>query len=206
MAQTKRTTKIAEKTNVSDPRDRCQTPAYALDPLRPYLPAAATIWEPSAGEGSLVRTLTHIGHTVIGSDLLTGQNFFKWKPTEPWDLIVTNPPYSVKYDYLARCYGLGKPFALLVPVETIGAGRAQKLFRDFGGPELLLLDKRVNFKMPYQGFEGSGANFPVLWLCHQLLPASICFGSIVYRADEQLAMALPVADSTHGERQMGLGL
>ena len=38
----------------SDPRDRCYTPAYAIDPLLPCLPSGG-IWESAAGSGSLVR-------------------------------------------------------------------------------------------------------------------------------------------------------
>jgi hypothetical protein len=161
--------------------DRCQTPAYALDPLLPYLNRESVVWEPAAGEGYLVAALRDAGLEVVSSDIETGENFFDYAPAEPWDVLVTNPPYGsgIKYDWLERCYELGKPFALLVPVEMIGAGTAQRLMNKYGA-EILLLDHRVNFKMPNKGWKGT-AQFPVLWLCHNILPHWIIYGHIEYR-------------------------
>ena len=142
--------------------DACQTPPYAIDPLLPYLDTHWTIWEPAQGERLLVEALYDSGfNDVVGSDLLTGQNFFEFEPPQ-WDALVTNPPFSLKYKWLERCYQLGKPFALLLPVETLGAKTAQDLFRQFG-LNMIFMDKRVNFKMPNKGWEGGGAQFPVAW-------------------------------------------
>lgn len=156
--------------------DACQTPSYAIDPLLPYLNPDWLIWEPASGEGLLVEALYNSGfESVLVSDLLTGQNFFDYDPGN-WDCLITNPPYSIKYPWLERCYTLGKPFALLVPVETLGAKTAQALLKEHGF-EIMLLDQRVDFGMPNKGFEGS-AQFPVLWLCWNILPQQIMFGSI----------------------------
>lgn len=142
--------------------DACQTPAYALDPLLPYLRPEWVVWEPAAGEGMLVGGLYDSGFkTVVTSDILTGQNFFDYEP-ERWDCLITNPPYSIKYKWLERCYALNKPFALLLPVETLGAKSAQIHFREHG-IEVIFLDRRINFKMPNIGWEGSAAQFPVAW-------------------------------------------
>jgi len=146
--------------------DACQTPAYALQPLFPYLPLDWTVWEPAAGEGYIVRTLADQGYKVTGSDLLTGKNFFSYAPMTDIDCIVTNPPYSIKYRWIAHCYALNLPFALLMPVETLGASSAQVLFAKHG-IEIIFLNRRVNFKMPNKGFGGS-AQFPVAWFTHGL--------------------------------------
>ncbi|MFA5377850.1 MAG: hypothetical protein WC455_19020 [Dehalococcoidia bacterium] len=142
--------------------DLCQTPAYALGPLLPYLSPKWTIWEPAQGEGLMVEALRDGGvANVIGSDLQEDQNFFDTQPDQ-WDCLVTNPPYSIKYKWLERCYELGKPFALLIPVETLGAKTAQVLFREHG-VEVIFMDRRINFKMPLIGWDGSAAQFPVAW-------------------------------------------
>lgn len=141
--------------------DACQTPAWAIDPLLPHLPMEWMIWEPAAGEGILVEAFYDASRQVTGSDLLTGENFFGYQPAS-WDCIVTNPPYSIKYLWLKYCYELGRPFALLLPVETLGAKAAQELF-DKHGVEVIFLDRRVNFKMPNKGWDGGGAQFPVAW-------------------------------------------
>lgn len=171
--------------HASDPRDRCYTPAYALDPLLPYLPAGA-VWEPAAGAGHLVRALESAGRTVIASEITRGENYFTYAPAAPWVVQVTNPPYSSKYHWIERAYALGRPWALLMPLETLGVWSGQCHFRKHG-VEVLLLNKRVNFYMPNMGLSGGGANFPVAWFCWRVLPAPIVYGDIVPRADGQLS-------------------
>jgi hypothetical protein len=168
----------------SDPRDRCYTPAYALDPLLPYLPPGAVVWESAAGDGHLVRALESAGRTVYASELTQGHNFYTHAPPVSWGVQVTNPPYSTKYQWIEHSYRLGRPWALLMPLETLGAWSAQRHFRAHG-VEVLVLNKRVNFYMPNMGLDGGGANFPVAWFCWKLLPAPMVWGEIVPRADSQ---------------------
>jgi hypothetical protein len=159
--------------------DDFQTPPEALTPLLPYLPKGWTIWEPAAGKGYLASALRGAGYRVIASDILTGQDFLRWQPAEPWDAIVTNPPYSLRREFIARCYALGRPWAMLMTLTTL-EGRRQELFRRHG-VELLLLDRRVNFETP--NGTGSGAWFPVAWFCWRLLPDRICYGRLEKRCD-----------------------
>lgn len=185
----------ASDTQESKGFDRCNTPAYAVDPLLPYIRRDWIVWEPAAGTGNIVNTLAPYVTGIIGTDIhgdyaAPPHNFFDYQP-RVFDAIVTNPPYSIKFDWLERCYGLGRPFALLVPVETIGAQSAQRQMERYGA-ELLLLNRRVNFEMPNKGWEGSAAQFPVLWLCWQILPIPIVYGKIVQRHQAQRAMDLLV--------------
>jgi len=165
----KRDSKVTRAANEYEPQgyDACQTPAYAIDPLLPHLTNFLTIWEPAAGEGLLVEALYDSELSanpmgVIASDILTGQNFFDYEPEHAWDCIVTNPPFSLKFKWLERCYQLGKPFALLLPVETLAAATAQKMFAEYG-IEVIFMNKRINFKMPNKGWDGAGAQFGVAW-------------------------------------------
>ncbi len=147
--------------------DACQTPAYAVGPLLPFLKPEWTLWESAAGEGLLAAAMRKGGFTVLETDILTGQNFFQTMPPYGVDAQVTNPPYSVKFHWLARSYQLNIPFALLMPVEVLGAKSAQRLFRKHG-LEVIFLDDRVDFKMPNQGWNGLGAKFPVAWFTNGL--------------------------------------
>lgn len=186
----KRDSKTARPVNEHESHkyDSCQTPAYALDPLLPYLgwSMPSKIWEPAAGEGLLVNGLYDAGWTeehVISSDILTGQNFFEYEPAD-WDIIVTNPPFSLKFKWLERAYALDKPFALLLPVEVLGTKTAQELMQKHGF-EIMLLNRRVSFKMPNAGWNGGGAQFSTMWFCWHLLPQQVMFGNIEYPSDEQ---------------------
>lgn len=171
----KQKTNRAGDPNESKGYDRCQTPPHAVTPLLPYL-TDMLIWEPAKGEGLLVEAL---GGDVIATDILDGPkfNFFDYEPPE-WDCVVTNPPFSIKYTWLARCYALGKPFALLMPVETLGAASGQVLFKQHG-IQMLFLNQRINFKMPVLGWEGDGAKFPVAWFTWGLdLPSDMVFAEV----------------------------
>lgn len=190
--------------HTADPQgmDVCNTPAYALDPLLPYIRPEWVVWEPAASTGNLYNALAPHVLGIMGTELRTegtgrgvqgGVDFFGWRPIH-FDALVTNPPYSIKTQWLERCYQLGKPFALLVPVEMIGTKSAQFLMERHGC-ELLLLNRRVNFEMPNKGLEGpdgwkSSAQFPVLWLCWKMLPAPIVYGKITPRAADQAVMEL----------------
>lgn len=148
------------------PMDNCQTPAHALEPLYPFLDKDQIIWESAAGERNLATTLYEEGYRSVGTDILTGQDFFEYEPPH-WDVQVTNPPYGLKYNWLERSYELGKPFALLVPVEMLGSKKCQELMAKYTGEsipgaEIILLTQRINFKMPNKGWEGT-AQFPVMW-------------------------------------------
>lgn len=159
-------------------QDQCQTPPYALAPLLPYLPKESVIWEPCCGEGNIVSALTREGYSVVGSDIESGQDFRYWQPPH-FDLIVTNPPYSqpLKNEFFARAYQLGKPFAFLVQVDTVGNKGWQLYAKEFGY-EQMHLDERIDFKMPGKGYKRGGANFAVTWLCWRLLPERVIFGHI----------------------------
>jgi len=159
--------------------DDWQTPPEAVEPLVPFLKARGVrvVWEPAAGAGLLAGALERHGFRVIATDVAYDprQDFLRYEPGEPWDAIVTNPPYSLRYEFIRRAYELGRPWAMLMTLTTL-EGRRQELFREHG-VELLLLDRRVNFILP--GSDGrSGAWFPVAWFCWRLLPRQIVFGSI----------------------------
>jgi hypothetical protein len=148
----------------------CQTPPHALKPILPYLDRLVPIWEPACGEGLLVTELHMRDFNVMGTDIIYGQDFFTYDYKYIFGnrkfCIVTNPPYSVIYPWIARCYEIGMPFALLMKLETLGAAKAQKLFAS--GMELILMNKRINFKMPNLGWTGKGAHFPSAWFTNGL--------------------------------------
>lgn len=162
--------------------DQCLTPPYALEPLYPYLNTdpSSVIWESACGERHLAEAIAGHGFSVLGTDLTIGDefNFFSYSPDHwQWSVQITNPPYSIKRKWVKRSYELGKPFALLLPVEYIGSSEAQDMMEEYGY-EIMLLDARVDFKMPEKGWKGSGAQFPVMWYCWKLLPEAVMFGSI----------------------------
>ena len=126
--------------------DEFQTPHYAINPLLPYLKPGWRIWECACGKGNLVNAFSSKGFDVLGTDIVTGTDFMTCELPE-FDCIVTNPPYRYKYNFMERCYALGKPFALLMPLTALETKKRQTLMRD-NGVEIILLDRRINFETP----------------------------------------------------------
>lgn len=135
--------------------DRCETPPPAVVPLLPYLNPAWHLWESACGQGYLQRTLEGHGFTVTGTDLLYGENYFSQQPAV-WDAQITNPPFSAKYDWLRRACHLGKPFAILIPSESMFALSFIEIHEQYP-IEILCPRGRINFKMPSHTRFGEGS-------------------------------------------------
>jgi len=141
-----------------------QTPVEALLPLLPFLKKEWTIWECASGKGNLVKGLVDRGYKVVESDILTGGDYLLSEP-DHWDCAVTNPPYSIKQDFLERAYMLGKPFAFLLPLTTFETKKRQSLFKKYG-LEVIFFDRRINFETP--SGRGSGSWFSTAWFSNGL--------------------------------------
>lgn len=153
-----KSTKRIPHMNTGRPDD-FQTPASALDCLLPFLPAFSRIWEPACGRGNLVRALCGYDFEVVGTDILTGTDFLTCHVPD-CDLLLTNPPYSIKNEWIARCYAIGKPFALLMPLTALETQTRQKLYSRHG-LEMVFPSGRVNFETP--SGRGSGSWFYAAW-------------------------------------------
>lgn len=109
-------------------RDRFQTPNYATDLIIPFLKARkfTTIWECACGDGKIVQRLTENGFSVYPSDIKKSDgwvnnhisNFLIDKePYSEYDCIVTNPPLSIKYEFIEKAFEYKKPFAFLINAD-----------------------------------------------------------------------------------------
>lgn len=172
MANKPKTNNKGDHTKVSS-MDVCQTPRHALEPLYPYLVQNGykTVWESAHGpEQILVNTLRDKGYDVISTDLSDGEMFnrFTYTPKSlEYDIEITNVPFSIKYQWLAKAFSDGKPFAFLVPYETTFAKDFQNLANTYHfspyAIEVLSPERRINYKMPNKGWDSS-AQMPTMWL------------------------------------------
>jgi len=153
--------------------DEYYTPKEAILPLLEYIPKHKIIWEcTDAGNSQISLLLKERGHKVISTHIKTGFNFLIDTPTFNYDIIITNPPYSQKTEFLKRAYELNKPFCFLMPITTLEGKERGELYRKHG-IQLLVFDKRINFsktkKRPW---------FGVAWFCYKLLPSDLIFVKI----------------------------
>jgi hypothetical protein len=141
------------------------TPVHALHPILPFLEKGSAIWEPACGTGNLVDALHELGYRVVGTDIATGYDFLTTLLKVRYDYIVTNPPFSLKNEFLQRCYWMRKPFALLLPVSGLESARRQRLFRN--GLELILFPSLISFGAR-RGEFGQNPHRAVAWFTNGL--------------------------------------
>lgn len=164
--------------------DDFQTPPEALAPLLPHLKKEWTIWECAVGTGNLAEELNRWGYEVIRTDIIDGRDFLTWRPQIAWDCIVTNPPFSLKDEFIKRCYQLEKPFALLLPLTTFEGKKRQALFKRYG-VQVILFDRRINFETP--SGKGKGAWFMTAWFTWGLgLESDITFARLMPHSQTRL--------------------
>lgn len=167
-------TAIKAFTETKNYSDNYFTPPSAVAPLIPYLPQKAKIWEPCCGDYFISNCLEQHGFSVVSTDLKYGVDFLTCNPPD-FDVIITNPPYSRKTECIERCYSLGKPFALLVPLYCLESAKRQALYIKHGA-EVLIPNKRIRFVLPDRSV--SSPPFLSVWLCWQLLPKEVVFCGI----------------------------
>lgn len=154
--------------------DDFQTEPAAADMIAPFIPASKIIWECACGKGNLVKRFTELGYLVTSSDVKTGADFLTYSlPENQYDVIVTNPPFSIKDDFLARCYELGKPFALLLPITVFDSENRRGLFKKHG-VEIIMPPRRIRFETPNhkariaEGKKPGTGWFYSVWVTHGL--------------------------------------
>lgn len=154
--------------------DEVYTPAYAVKPLLKYVLKPCTIWCPfDKDDSEFVKLFRAAGHKVIASHIDEGKNFFIYEPSEQYDFIISNPPFSIKDDILRRLHELNKPFAMLLPLPTL---QGQKRFSYLKDCQALIFDKRINYYMDSEKKEiQKGVSFASIYICKNFLPKNLIF-------------------------------
>ena len=134
--------------------DELYTPEIAFDILKQYIPKDKVIFECAVGSGKLMRQMVSNKYEVVSSD-----DFFNDFPK--YDILITNPPFSLKDKFLTEAYKRGKPFAILLPITSLEGLKRQELYKK-NGIQILFPKKRIDFngkKAPW---------FYCAWFCWKL--------------------------------------
>lgn len=159
--------------------DEQYTPFYAVDPIVKYIPKDWTIWCPCDANWSAYVQLFRIrGYNVICSSLSDGKDFLEYEPEGRYDVIITNLPFSLKTKMLKRLDELGKPFAVLLPLNSL---QGQDRFEVFShGIQLLAFDKRIGFHSPKSMDKTiEGSPFASAYFCRGILPRDLILEKLV---------------------------
>ena len=120
--------------------DQYNTPKEAWEMIIPFIPKNVTIWEAFMMGNTSSKSmdyLSELGCEVVGSPEL---DFFE---NNMGEVIVSNPPYSIKKRIFKRLAILDKPFILILPISTISKQFVKLLKREF--IQIIIPDKRIQF-------------------------------------------------------------
>lgn len=126
-----------KKAALSDRKDDLyETPPVAVHALLKAEAVPQRIWEPACGPGSIVRELRAAGHTVWATDLVdygchdseSGIDFlFERQTRVDVEGIVTNPPYKLANEFVAKALDLAPYVAMLLRLAFIESERRRPI-------------------------------------------------------------------------------
>ena len=164
-------TDFRKMTTKAGETDEWYTPEYAVRMLARYVKGVGTVWCPfDKHESMFVKVLSELGCDVICSHIENGGDFFKITPPE-CDMIISNPPYSLRDQVLERLYEIGKPFAMLLSSLGICEGRRHRMFSSHG-VQFLIPNRRIRYSNPNTN-KKSAPPFQSWYVCWRLLPNDI---------------------------------
>lgn len=100
-----------------------------IDRERDVIVGLKTILEPSAGNGAMTKVLENNGFNVVSKDISIGEDFLK--ETERYDGIITNPPFSLAFEFIQKAKTLTDYFAFLLPLSYLhGKKRHDEIWMD----------------------------------------------------------------------------
>lgn len=118
--------------------DNYSTPLSAWKNIVDYLPKDKVYWDPFYMNGNSKDHLESLGLNVIHEDI----DFFESADLLEYDIIITNPPFSIKRRVLDKLFEIGKPFLLIMPVNVI----TYKFYRKFVNETTLIIPpSRIQF-------------------------------------------------------------
>lgn len=153
--------------------DECYTPEYAVLPLLKYILKDMKVWCPFDKEDSAyVKIFRENGYDVIYSHIENGKDFFKYEPEE-YDIIISNPPFSLSFEILTRLYNLGKPFVMLMPLKYLQAKNRGGLFVK-NGIQLLSFNERIGYYTNGDMTKPKEGNYQASsYFCWKILPKDL---------------------------------
>ena len=145
--------------------DDYMTPKHAWEDIKEYIPKNKIIWEAFYGDGNSGNYLTELGFDVIHEHL----DFFT-EPPDEWDIIVSNPPFSLSKEVLSKMLDYDKPFIMIMPSSKINTG----YFRDWKdkGIQIIIPKKRIHFTKLVDGKIPdkwkNACNFDCFYYCYKI--------------------------------------
>ncbi len=121
-----------------------------------------TVWECAAGNGAMANVIKTFGHTVIETDILTGNDFLKTNIEA--DAIITNPPFNLSDLFIEKAVKESGVVCMLLKSQYWHARKRYDLFKIATPAYILPLTWRPDF-LQHERKDGSKGSptMEVIW-------------------------------------------
>jgi len=121
--------------------DQYMTPKYAWENITQFIPKDKVIWEAFYGDGKSAEYLRELGcKEVIHQD----RDFFISQPD--YDVLISNPPFSIAKTIMPKLKELDKPFILIMPSSKICTSYFRENFKNSKSElQIIIPRKRIHF-------------------------------------------------------------
>ena len=148
-------------------KDQWMTPPTAWQNILHWIPKDKVIWEPFWGNGKIVDFWKGKGFHVVGG---ADEDFFKTEAKG--DIILTNPPFSIKEKVINRLLKMGKPFIAICPAWMLHTQYFRKIMK--GQVQIIIPKSRINFHPSKTTPCKTRCNFECYYYCYKMgLPSDL---------------------------------
>ena len=104
---------------------------------------------------------------------------FSYLPPPIYDYVISNPPYSLKFEVFKRLFEIGKPFAMLVGIVGLFENKNRfNLFKE-NKFEIMYFNKRISYFKSYSDPKPSlNPPFSSVYVTSGVLPDRIVFENL----------------------------
>ena len=135
------------------------TPKSAWEDIKDYIPNNKIIWEAFFNKNSKSADyLKELGFKVLSEDI----DFFN---NDKGDIIVSNPPFTMRKEIMKRLQELDKPFILIMSCSTLATQYLQKTFKN--KLQIIVPKKRIQF-VDKNLKQTKRANFDCFYFCYKI--------------------------------------
>lgn len=133
---------MSRTTGTVIPHELYPTPKYCVDLLLKYLRIEPTDWflEPCAAEGAIYNHEALETNKKRWAELRRGRDYLTFDFKQKFDIIITNPPFSLTEKFLAKSKSElkeGGVIAYLQRLNYLGSDKRVPFWRAVGEPDML---------------------------------------------------------------------
>ena len=146
--------------------DNYNTPREAFEDIAHLIPQDKKIYEPFVGSS---RSGEYLKELLPNNTVIYNKEVDFFYNTFEYDLVVSNPPFSIAKQILEQLKEANKPFILLLPVSRLCTQYMRELFKQ--NIQIIVPKKRINF---INSNNKRACNFDCFWYCYKItLPRDI---------------------------------